>query len=293
VDDTNVGEGFERGISYLPILAPEWASLPTDKELYPRPDTSRDILDTIPLGTHSRSACGRYFRQEHAPIVIKECQVYTLTERRSCKIELQQCPQCPVQRQCWIGADGRELGLFNYNNSAIFTHELMDEYTNRYTTSETPFVAFVLCVGRIYECRGSKFIGEDLFRSAWFAYADLQLLENDMWCPECGPSPESVIWDGVTLAFGKKHLKSGLCPPTYKAEDAPRRQRKRVLTQQWIVLPHEGRQKLRGRLLKWLKVWGKSFAKAQGKWFRTSVFIMHIEGIISTEGRRRFRGGFG
>jgi hypothetical protein len=287
VDDTNVGEGLERGISYLPILPPEWASLPTDKELYSRPDPSRDIPEIIALGTHSRSACGRCSWQEHKPIVAKECQVYTLTERRSCRIELQQCPECPPQRQCWIGADGRELGLFNYNNSAIFTHELLDEYTNRYTSSETPFVAFVLCVGRIYESRRSKFIGEDLFRSAWFAYADLQLLEDDMWCPECGPSPESVIWDGVTLAFGKKHLKSGLCPPTYKAQDAPRRQRKRVLTQQWIVVPNEGRQKLRSRLLKWLKRWGKSLSKAQGRCVRISAFDIHIEGMISAESRRR------
>ncbi|KAK7023612.1 hypothetical protein VNI00_016651, partial [Paramarasmius palmivorus] len=104
---------------------------------------------------------------------------------------------------------------------------------------------------------GTKFIGEDLFRSAWFAYASLQLLENDMWCPECGTYPETVIWDGVTLAFGKRHLRDSLRPPTVSPEEAPHRARTRVPEQQWIVVPGEGRSSLRGKLLKWLKKWGR------------------------------------
>jgi hypothetical protein len=33
-------------------------------------------------------------------------------------------------------------------------------------------------------------------------------------CPQCGPSPKDVIWDGVTLAFSKQHLLESLRPPT-------------------------------------------------------------------------------
>ncbi|KAK7047694.1 hypothetical protein VNI00_006462 [Paramarasmius palmivorus] len=256
VDDANVGGATEKSISYLPILPPEWASLPTDKNLYPRPDPRQDVISVLRLSECSRSACGTHSWKADRPVVERECQIYTLTERLTRVIELQECPSCPAQRQCWIGPDPRQLGLFNYNNSALFTHELLDEYTNHYTSSETPFVAFVLCLGRIYETRGCRFVGEDLFRSAWFAFADLQLLENDMWCPECGPYPESVIWDGVTLAFGKKHLRSSLAPPTQSGRDSPRRPRKRVSAQQWLAVPDEGKRKVRARLLKWIKRWG-------------------------------------
>jgi hypothetical protein len=53
-----------------------------------------------------------------------------------------------------------------------------------------------------------------MFRAVWFSYAQLQQLDGDMKCPECGPTPETVIWDGVTLAFSRKHLLSSLRPPT-------------------------------------------------------------------------------
>jgi hypothetical protein len=53
-----------------------------------------------------------------------------------------------------------------------------------------------------------------MFRAVWFSYARLQQLNGDMECPECGPTPETVIWDGVTLAFSRKHLLSSLRPPT-------------------------------------------------------------------------------
>jgi hypothetical protein len=59
-----------------------------------------------------------------------------------------------------------------------------------------------------------RFVSEDIFRAAWFAFVKIQLFENDMQCLECGPHPEDVIWDGVTLAFGRKHIKSSLRPPT-------------------------------------------------------------------------------
>ncbi|KAJ6625542.1 hypothetical protein B0H10DRAFT_2161782 [Mycena sp. CBHHK59/15] len=65
-----------------------------------------------------------------------------------------------------------------------------------------------------YELWGSSFCSQETFRSAWFAYAKLQYLEGDMLCPKCGPSPENTIWDGVTLAFNRKHLLPSLEPPT-------------------------------------------------------------------------------
>ncbi|RXW14434.1 hypothetical protein EST38_g11419 [Candolleomyces aberdarensis] len=113
-----------------------------------------------------------------------------------------------------IGPDLRDQGLFNYNNSVIVTHELLDEYTISYVTSETPFTAFVTLVAHRYAVSSATFMKEDLFRAVWFSYASLQALENDMCCSRCGPYPETVIWDGITLAFGRKHLSASLTPPT-------------------------------------------------------------------------------
>jgi hypothetical protein len=122
-----------------------------------------------------------------------------------------------LSRKCrGISPETRNLGLFNFNGRILVAHDLLDEYTSAYTSSETPFVAWVAVVTRRYEIHLSEkpFLGEDMFRAVWFSYARLQQLKGDMECPECGPTPETVIWDGVTLAFSRKHLLSSLRPPT-------------------------------------------------------------------------------
>jgi hypothetical protein len=63
-------------------------------------------------------------------------------------------------------------------------------------------------------------MGEDLFRSIWFAYVLIQSFEKDMSCTLCGPHPKTVIWDGVTLAFDKKHITPTLRPPTTTSIDS-------------------------------------------------------------------------
>ncbi|EEB96455.1 hypothetical protein MPER_04409 [Moniliophthora perniciosa FA553] len=236
-------------------MPPEWAELPTDENLYVRANPNDEFPGLLRLDSHSRSMCGNFF-DEQRPVLVKECTVYALVERKSRKIELQECPECPQSRKCFIGPDPRNLGLFNYNNSVLFTHELMDEYTSRFTSSETPFVAFVQSVGRIYAGRSCCFIGEDLFRSAWFAYASLQDMSGDMTCPECGSSPENVIWDGVTLAFGKRHLQDSLRPPTYVPEDGLLRHRVRYRKQQWVPDGHN--KSPRKKLASWIRKWAST-----------------------------------
>ncbi|KAF6757723.1 hypothetical protein DFP72DRAFT_758512, partial [Ephemerocybe angulata] len=131
-------------------------------------------------------------------------------------IQLQPCPECPSIHRRFIGPDLRELGIFNYNNSILVTHELLDEYTIAFTVSETPFTAFVHMVNHRYRTTGGSFMGEDLFRSVWFAYVVHQAFTDDMHCPHagCGDYPDTVIFDGITLAFGRKHISGSLNPPT-------------------------------------------------------------------------------
>jgi hypothetical protein len=120
------------------------------------------------------------------------------------------------RRRQYVGPDGRDLGIFNLDNKSLFTHDLLDDYTAAFVSSETPFVAYVSVIQKRYlRHRSPKpFVGEAVFRSAWFGYSRLQHLDGDMTCPSCGPAPDTVIWDGVTLAFSRKQLLPSLRPPT-------------------------------------------------------------------------------
>lgn len=139
-----------------------------------------------------------------------------MTESYETQIELKPCGACPGGRYRSAGPDARNLGIFNYNNRILFTHDLLDDYTLAFTSSETPFAAWVGVVHRRYArfLPGRAFVKPEVFRAAWFAYAALQSLEADLQCPDCGPYPEDTIWDGVTLAFHQKHLLPSLQPPT-------------------------------------------------------------------------------
>jgi hypothetical protein len=171
------------------------------------------------LQLESSSSCfcspGRTFYDHEAPKTTCSCRIFTLDTVFEATIEIQRCPTClPTRRRRFIGPDLREKGLFNFNNSIIVAHELLDEYTIAYAGSETPFTAFVSLLAHRYMVSGHMFMGEDLFRSVWFSYVALQAFDDDMSCLRCGKFPETVIWDGITLAFGRKHLSSSLKPPT-------------------------------------------------------------------------------
>ena len=148
--------------------------------------------------------------------MLRECAVYTLVGAQKTLLEVQPCRKCPPFLRRFIGPDGLQLGLFNLNNSILFTHDLLDDYTANFTSSETPFSAWVSVMRKRYLCFGSllPFPHEAVFRNAWFSYSALLHLDSDMKCPKCGPTPDDVIWDGVSLSFHRKHLLASLTPPT-------------------------------------------------------------------------------
>ncbi|KAH8105834.1 hypothetical protein BXZ70DRAFT_1036489, partial [Cristinia sonorae] len=107
-------------------------------------------------------------------------------------------------------------GLFNWNNSFIFAHDVLNHFTNSFTASETPFTAFCLVMRRTYMEHGfeQSFCSVDTFIRVWFAFIRLQDLDSSMLCPTCGPSPSVVIADGVSLAPQMSKLTSHIRPPT-------------------------------------------------------------------------------
>lgn len=210
-------------ISHEPVLVPIWASLPTDPAPYPRSPPIRSSPIKISLDEHSRCTCGSH-SIPHIPTTWSPCKVYTLSEVFNCQIETQVCPNgCSRGGYRFIGPDCSRIGLFNYNNRILFAHDLLNDYTLCYTTSETPFTAWVTVTQTRYiqYCLEAMFVSEEVFRAAWFTFASLQCFGDEMQCPGCGPEPSAVIFDGVSIAFGKKHLTQTLKPPTLSDDYSP------------------------------------------------------------------------
>ncbi|KAJ3506795.1 hypothetical protein NLJ89_g6667 [Agrocybe chaxingu] len=200
-------------VSYKRLPPPVWARIPADPVAPPIP-----ILETPPdlitLEIDSQCSCPARTRfKAGEPTEVKQCTLYTLTGASRTSIQLQRCGECA---RGFVGPDGSDIGVFNFNNVTLLTLDLLEDYTCAFTTSETPFVSWVAVVGRRYETRRSAipFLKEKTFRAAWFAYIQLISLDNDMECTRCGPCPDVTIWDGVTLAFNRKHLLQTLSPPT-------------------------------------------------------------------------------
>jgi hypothetical protein len=74
-----------------------------------------------------------------------------------------------------------------------------------------------------------------MFRSVWFAYSQVQRLDTEMHCPECGIDPQDTIWDGVTLAFSQKHRLPSLRPPTMLHEKSLQRLAVRYRSGQQLI----------------------------------------------------------
>ncbi|KAJ8596806.1 hypothetical protein M405DRAFT_725472 [Rhizopogon salebrosus TDB-379] len=173
------------------------------------------------LEDSSQCVCGfsiiQAVQQGHlGPPVSKTAVLYGINAQRAVTIELLPCPVCHHSRR-HIGPDLRDHGVFNWNNAMLFSHELLNAYTNSYTASETPFSAFCLTVRRSYQdSTGDEFsfCSDDTFVRVWFAFTRRQCLDSGMQCPTCGSSPDIVIADGVSLGTHVSKLTKSISPPT-------------------------------------------------------------------------------
>ncbi|KAI0370901.1 hypothetical protein BV20DRAFT_965977 [Pilatotrama ljubarskyi] len=203
-------------VSYLTIPAPRWCSLPHEDTQSIRPPES---TLSFPLDALSRCSCGTTLQSIGAslpPTTTIRAVLYGYTSRSDVQLEVLACPACNHHRRL-IGPDLGSVGIFNWSNTILFTHELLNAYTNAFTASETPFSAFCVMIRRQYEDHTSsmQFCSDETFVCAWFAFVQLQDLGNTMTCPTCGPSPAVVIADGVSLATHSSKLTPHIRPPTY------------------------------------------------------------------------------
>jgi len=207
-------ETAKRAVSHLPISPPEWCRLPADNNEIPRVSFQggRNLPSRFTLDSNSRCSCGE--TESSLPVTDSELIIYTSSGAIYKTVEKRYCPSCRNTKGC-IGPDLREYGVFNWNNTIAFSHELMHSYTSQFTTSETPIFAFHQTVINTYlnERSPKALCSLRTFVLAYFAFARLVLISSKMECPQCGPNPPIVIADGVSISFPKHRLES-LKPPT-------------------------------------------------------------------------------
>ncbi|PPR05142.1 hypothetical protein CVT26_012228 [Gymnopilus dilepis] len=242
-------DGIVESVSYTPLPPPVWARIPSDPPAGPRA-TFKEVPSILRLDESSTCCCSkpRCMFNPLAPIIQKRCIVYTLTGAEETTIEVQKCSLCSHR---FIGPDCQKVGIFNLNNRTLLAHDLLDDYSSAFSSSETPFVAWVQTVAQRYETRQCPipFMSDKLFRQSWFSYMRLMELGTDMVCTKCGPTPDVTIWDGVTVAFSKKNLLPTLCPPTEPGPTSVARENVRLVPSLQMI----DRRDLRLKMLSVLK----------------------------------------
>ncbi|KAK7687207.1 hypothetical protein QCA50_009712 [Cerrena zonata] len=205
-------------ISHQRIPPPRWCSLPDEASGMICTDNSN-----FDIGPAARCCCGLMLKDVGGPVEghtsEKSATLYGLKASRIITIPIIQCPVCKHSRRA-IGPDLSEYGLFNWNNTMVFSHELLTAYLNMYTASETPFSAFCLTVRRWYEDNSAinshlTFCSDETFVRVWFAFIQLLDIDSKMVCPQCGPNPDIIIVDGVSLSTHVSKLTRHIHPPTF------------------------------------------------------------------------------
>lgn len=227
------GLGPHGCVSHLPVAPPRWCSFTSEASFNrPRPSLSKHHFG---LDDAARCCCGTpvatvaSLLQEvdrsvplPSPPTIRHAILFDLTNKFDVTIELIPCLICRHNRR-FVGPDLGAEGIFNWNNTMLFTHELLNGFTNMYTASETPFSAFCLTISRTYMNHGPevKFCSDDTFVRVWFAFIRLQELDSGMKCPTCGPSPEIIIADGISLGIHTAKVTRSTHPPTLTSAGSP------------------------------------------------------------------------
>ncbi|EJD45382.1 hypothetical protein AURDEDRAFT_64607, partial [Auricularia subglabra TFB-10046 SS5] len=206
----------------MPVGPPTWARLPSDSAPSFRPVRSNP--GHLALGPDPRCRCGQRPDPWSERKVIN-CVVYGSFTAWATTIEIQRCTSCHAESRQYAGPDCQELGIFNFNNARLYTHELLNGFTSAMTATETPFNSYRTIVVRNYveESSPISFVSNKVFRTAWFLFSRIQTLSDSFVCDQCGPDPDIVLFDGVTAGFNTKHVTQSLRPPTTIDETAPAR----------------------------------------------------------------------
>lgn len=202
-------------VSYRPVPVPRWCKISSDTLEYntiPDPDVPPSVIE---LDASARCCCGDALPDGKIVVDVQPFTVFGIRRAIEVSIEVSKCICCKHWRRNY-GSDCGIIGVFNWNNAYGFTHELLNQYTNVFTSAENPLSSFVTTVRRSYEASYSRapFCSTETFTKVWFAFTSLQPLDSGMDCGICGKYPEIVIADGVSIGYSSSKFKPGLRPPS-------------------------------------------------------------------------------
>lgn len=215
-------------MSHHRVGPPSWARLPADDmagiKTYATPRALPAVL-RFEEGEIPRCRCGWTALAAPTPSEIRiiACTIFDLTAAEVCEIEVVDCQRCHARFRQAAGPDLGRLGLFNYNNTRIATHRLLNNFSATFTKLATPFDAYVEVRVREYmeSESATPFMSPDIFRTLWFSFVRLQVNEHAFECSICGPDPPVIVADGISAGFDLKQLRQGLRPPTAVDDASP------------------------------------------------------------------------
>ena len=163
-----------------------------------------DFADPTALPNSSYKNGTLYYYEFGVPVIVKTVK----------------CPQCNLVNEY----DGCEDRIFNATNTSLFSHHLLNQFTSQFTSSQTTLTSFQVCVANAYQERGVmlqtgeilEFASIPTFSDAWFSFILLQEWGFSFLCDICGPHPDNVIADGITLSLPVEYCPAeSLRPPTF------------------------------------------------------------------------------
>jgi hypothetical protein len=151
-------------VSHVPIPPPLWLQLESDPDVVIF-DCSKDypLTDFAIIGDTFRCVNGHeIIIQAHHLNIMQTIDtiLYTTTSAMEFQLPVIPCGGCADSRgetfYC-CGPDLGKLGIFNYNNYSVFTHELMNECLSCKHTTGEPLHSFCVITNRTYLENGSHF----------------------------------------------------------------------------------------------------------------------------------------
>ena len=136
-------------VSFVPVPPPRWCRLPSDTLDYPSPPRYDSLPSDLPLDLLLRCSCGSLKLPATTSGTRQQYTIFGLRMAVKSIIEVANCSSCSHPRRQY-GPDCGTVGIFNWNNTFGFTHELLNEYTSLFTCTQTPFSSFVTSRHRAY-----------------------------------------------------------------------------------------------------------------------------------------------
>jgi hypothetical protein len=148
-----------------------------------------------------------------------------------------------------IPYDGRDDGVFNYNNRKLFGYDLLYLYMSGFSATSFPMSSFVLTINRLYEQTESldsdpkRFIQNPVFVNVWFSFLKLIEWDYKFCCPRCGINPNVLLCDGTSVSIRRSQA-INVRSPANVPPDLPLRPATKVEAEQTRCFPESTRKEI-------------------------------------------------